>query len=87
MDVHRLFGRKGKWELCRAALAEGGLRTEELAAHCMVAKGFDVADNVLAKAIGLQLVPSLRMMAMRGKVLMVGKRIGLCVWRLANPIS
>jgi hypothetical protein len=87
VDVHRLFGRKEKWELCRAALtAQGDLSTKELAAHIMALKGFDVADKVLAKAIGIQLVHAMRMQASRGRVTMIGKRLGVCVWRLVDKV-
>ena len=88
VDVHRLFGRKEKWELCKVALADGAeLTTKDLAEYVMAAKGFDVADRILAKAVGFQLVHSLRMMAKRGKVTMVGKRVGVCVWRMAGQTS
>ena len=82
VDVHRLFKRIEKWELCSQALAGGiELSTKELAAHVIAAKGFDVGDAVLARSITLQLVQSLTMQAKRGRVLKVGKRLGVCIWR------
>ena len=84
VDVHRLFKRAEKWELCSQALAEGReLTTKELAAHVIAAKGFDAGDAVLAKAVTFQLVQSLRMQAKRGRVRMIAKRKGVCVWRTA----
>ena len=85
VDVHRLFRRAEKWELCREALADGReLTTKELAAHVVSAKGFDAGDKVLAKAVTFQLVQSLRMQAKRGRVRMIGKRLGVCVWRMGQ---
>ena len=49
--------------------------------HVVAAKGFDAGDAVLAKAVTFQLVQSLRMQAKRGRVRMVSKRQGVCVWR------
>lgn len=82
VDVHRLFRRAEKGDLCRQALADGReLTTKELAQHVMAAKGFDGADRVLAGAVTLQLVQALRMQARRGKLQMIGKRRGVCVWK------
>ena len=82
VDVHRLFQRKEKWALCEAALMKHGeMTTRELAAYFVGIKGFDPSDGVLLQAITFQLVQSLRMQAKRGRVAMIGKRKGICVWR------
>lgn len=84
VDIHRIFKRSEKIELCREALASGPMTTKELALFLMRKKGLDTGDKVLAKAIANNLIHSLRMQAMRGRVVMEGKRKGVCVWRLAN---
>lgn len=88
VDVHRLFGRFEKWQLCAVALAKhGDLSTQELAQHVIAAKGLDGRDKVLARTIAFQLVQSLRMQAMRGRVVMTGKSRGVCVWRLPHATA
>jgi hypothetical protein len=83
IDVHRIFSHREKWPLCEAALREHGpMTTKELALHLMAAKGLDTDDNVLARTIANRLIHSLRMQAMRGRVLMDGKRKGVCVWAI-----
>ncbi|MGC1863520.1 MAG: hypothetical protein WA733_20970 [Methylocystis sp.] len=83
IDVHRVFSYREKWPLCEAALREHGpMTTKELALHLMAAKGLDTDDNVLARTIANRLIHSLRMQAMRGRVLMDGKRKGVCVWAI-----
>jgi len=83
VDVHRLFKRTEKWELCKAALAKSGeLSTKDLALHVLTAKGFDTNDGVLLNTITYQLVQSLRLQAKCGRVQMAGKRHGVCIWRL-----
>ena len=52
MDSHRLFKRGEPWAICAAALATGPQTTKELALALMRAKGMDLGDTVLAKAIG-----------------------------------
>jgi len=50
----------------------------------MKAKGMDLGDSVLAKAIGHRLIHSLRMQEQRGRVRREGKRKGVSVWRLPD---
>lgn len=81
VDVHRLFTRREKWDLCAQALSQNGeMTTKELALHVVRAKGFDEKDGVLLRAVSMQLVQSLRMQAKRGRVAMTGKRKGICIW-------
>jgi len=83
VDTHRLFQRGETWRLCSEALAaRGSLTTRELAQHVMEAKGLDTGDKVMTKAIGSRLIHSLRMQALRGKLVIEGKRVGVMVWRL-----
>lgn len=52
MDVLRLFGRKEKMDLCKAALAElGPLSTNELGVDVVRRKGMNPQDKVLVDAI------------------------------------
>ena len=85
LDMHRVFKRKEKWPLIAKAL-EGGreMSTRELAIYLLRTKGLDAADVVLVKAVANLLIHSLRMQETRGRVEMVGKRKGVCVWRMAD---
>ncbi len=88
MDTHRLFQRGETWRLCSEALAaRGSLTTRELAQHIMEAKGIDTGDKVMTKAIGSRLIHSLRMQALRGKLVIEGKRVGVMVWHLPQDRS
>lgn len=82
VNLQRLFRRHEKTKLCLEALADGERSTREIALSIMKAKGFEMADSVLAIAITKKLVQTLRVLAQQGKVVTVGKRKGLCVWRL-----
>jgi hypothetical protein len=82
VDSYRLFKRGEPWAICAAALASGPLSTKDLALEMMKAKGMDLGDSVLAKAIGNRLIHSLRMQEQRSKVRRDGKRHGVSVWRL-----
>jgi len=85
IDVHRVFSYREKWPLCEAALREHGpMTTKELALHLMAAKGLDTGDSVLASTIADRLIHSLRMQAIRGRVMVIGKRKGVCIWELMN---
>jgi hypothetical protein len=84
VDHYRLFKRGEPWAICAAALASGPLSTKELALALMRAKGLDLADAVLAKAIGNRLIHSLRMQEHNGRVKRQGKRKGVSVWRLPS---
>ena len=82
VDHYRLFKRGEPWTICAAALAKGPLDTKQLALALMAAKGMDLTDSVLAKAIGHRLIHSLRMQEKQGRVRREGKRKGVSVWRL-----
>jgi hypothetical protein len=82
VDSYRLFKRGEPWAICAAALVNGPLTTKDLALALMKAKGMDMGDTVLAKAIGNRLIHSLRMQEKRGQVKRNGKRKGVSVWRL-----
>lgn len=82
VDIHRVFKRTEKIELCREALAGGPKTTKELALALMAAKDLDTGDRVLAKAVANNLIHSLRMQERRGKIARDGKRDGVCVWRI-----
>lgn len=82
-DTHRLFGRREKIEMVKAAIAKHGpMDTRELAIVCMKAKGLDPKDKVMAKSVAHTLVHALRMQAQRGAMVMQGKRRGVSVWAL-----
>jgi hypothetical protein len=88
VDTHRLFQRGETWRLCSEALAaRGSLTTRELAQHVMEAKGLDIGDKIMTKAIGSRLIHSLRMQALRGKLVIEGKRVGVMIWRLPQARS
>lgn len=86
MDLNRLFRRGETTELCIAALqAEGELDTRELTQRVMAAKGLDIDDKVLAQAISLRVVQTLRIRAIRRKGIDGSlRRQGVCVWRLTS---
>ena len=85
VDHYRLFRRGEAWTICAAALAKGPHDTRQLALELMKAKGMDLGDSVLAKAIGHRLIHSLRMQEQRGRVRREGKRKGVSIWRLPGP--
>jgi hypothetical protein len=58
-DHYPLFARGEPWAICTKALAEGPRDTKELALALRRAKGMDLADSVLTKAIGHRLIHSL----------------------------
>jgi hypothetical protein len=82
VDHYRLFRRGEAWTICAAALAKGPHDTRQLALELMKAKGMDLGDSVLAKAIGHRLIHSLRMQEQRGRVKREGKQKGVSIWRL-----
>ncbi|MGD9541119.1 hypothetical protein [Methylocystis sp.] len=57
------------------------MTTKELALFLVRREGLDTSDKMLAKAVTNNLIHSLRMQAMRGRVVMDGKRKGVCLWR------
>jgi hypothetical protein len=83
LELRRLFRRNELRKHCMAAL-EGGatLSTKEIAVYVMAVKGFDVRDTVLRIGITQRAVQQLSREAIRGNVLMLSKRNGMCVWRL-----
>jgi hypothetical protein len=83
VDTYRLFKRGETWAICQVALAKHGtLTTRELALEVMQVKGLDVADKVLAKGVGQQLIHVLRTRSKTGRLVMDGKRKAAAVWRL-----
>jgi len=86
VDLNRVFYRGETTELCVAALkAEGPLDTRQLTQRVMVAKGLDANDKVLAQAIALRVVQTLRVRAMRRKGIDGSlRRRGVCVWQLTS---
>jgi hypothetical protein len=86
IDLNRILRRGETTRLCMAALcAEGPLDTRQLAQRVMAAKGLNVDDKVLAQAIALRIVQTLRVKALRGGPLDgTTKRKGICVWQLRN---
>lgn len=86
VDLNRVFRRGETTELCMAALAaEGPLDTRQLTQRVMLAKGLEVGDKVLAQAIALRVVQTLRVRAMRRKGIDGSlRRRGVCVWQLTS---
>ena len=82
VDTHRLMKRGEPIDLCKEALASGPKSTRELALYVMQAKGLDTGDKVLAKAVAAQLIHSLRMQALRGRIVRDGKKGAAQVWAL-----
>ncbi len=86
VDHYRLFRRGEAWTICAGALAKGPQDTRQLPLELMKAKGMDLGDSVLAKAIGHRLIHSLRMQEQRGRVRREGKRKRVSVWRLPDML-
>jgi hypothetical protein len=86
IDLNRILRRGEITGLCMTTLqAEGPLDTRELTSRVMAAKGLNRDDRVLAQAISLRIVQTLRMKARRGGVLDGSeRRKGACVWRLKD---
>jgi hypothetical protein len=84
IDLNRILRRGETTRLCMDALkTEGALDTRELTYRVMAAKGLNAEDRVLAKAIALRIVQTLRVKALRGGPLDGGeRRKGVCVWKL-----
>jgi hypothetical protein len=85
-DLNRVFRRGETTELCMAALAaEGPLDTRQLTERVMKAKGLNHDDKVMAQAIALRVVQTLRIRAKRRKGIDgTLRRRGVCVWRLTS---
>ena len=81
MDVNRLFKRRELAKLCQEALSGGSMDTRELALAVMAAKGFDISDRYLRKAVAYRVVQALRMQERRGgPIKRQGKRGNAIVW-------
>jgi hypothetical protein len=88
IDLNRVFRRGETTAFCLATLkAEGPLDTRQLTQRLMVAKGLDANDKVLAQAIALRVVQTLRVRAKRRLIDGSERRRGVCVWRLTDPMS
>jgi len=84
IDLNRILRRGETTRLCIAALqAEGPLDTRELAHRVMAAKGLNGDDRVLAQAISLRIVQTLRLK--RTKLDGTEKRKGVSLWKLKAP--
>jgi hypothetical protein len=86
IDLNRFLRRGETTKICMAAIkAEGALDTRELTKRVMAAKGLNPDDKVMARAIALRVVQTLRMKARRGGVLDGSeRRKGVSVWRLSD---
>jgi len=63
--------------------ADGPLDTRQLTRRVMAAKGLNADDRVLAQAIALRIVQTLRVKALRGGPLDgTEQRKGVCLWRI-----
>ncbi len=84
MDLNRVLVRGETTKICFAALkAEGPLDTRQLTERVMRVKGLDFGDKVLAQAISLRVVQTLRVRAMRKRdVSGINRRRGVCIWEL-----
>jgi len=89
IDLNRILRRGETTRLCLDALkAEGPLDTRQLTQRVMAAKGLNAEDRVLAKAIALRIVQTLRVRALRGGPLDGSeRRKGACVWHLKSAPS
>jgi hypothetical protein len=81
-DLHRLFKYGEISALCKAALANGPLSTRDIATYVIEAKGLDLNDKVLAKAIGMRLIHSLR--RQRKTIVSIGRHKAAHIWRLQD---
>jgi hypothetical protein len=88
IDLNRILRRGEITRLCLSALqAEGPLDTRQLTHRVMAAKGLNADDKVLAKAISLRIVQTLRIKALRGGPLDGSeRRKGACLWRLHSRV-
>ena len=86
IDLTRVFRRGETTALCLAALAkEGPLDTRELTLRVMKAKRLNTGYKVLAQALALRVVQTLRMRAKRRVIDGSERRKGVCVWKLPTP--
>ena len=87
LDLHQLFGRGEIGRLAKEALASGPKTTRELARHVMAAKGLDVGDKVLARAMASRMIHSLRQQRGRGLLCGDTKLKGAVVWSLPGETT
>lgn len=82
MDLSRLFKRFELWRLCEAALKAAGepQTTRELARAVIKAKGWNVEDAPLRKAVAYRIVQALTAQAKRGRVGSPGRRGNVRLW-------
>ena len=85
MNLTRLFPRNELPKLARAAFAEsdGQITTVQIATHAIAAKGLDVKDRHLRKAVTYKVIQIIRNWEKRRIVERVGKVGAVVVWRLA----
>jgi hypothetical protein len=88
VDLNRVLRRGETTKLCFEALAaDGPMDTRQLTERVMKAKGLDFGDKVLAQAISLRVVQTLRVRAIRkGDVCGATRRRGVCVWQLSQRV-
>ena len=86
VDINRVLRRGETTKICFAALAEEGpMDTRQLTERVMKAKGLDFGDKVIAQAVSLRVVQTLRVRAIRKRDIDgTERRRGVCVWRLTN---
>lgn len=74
-NLRRLFRYREMFTICRDALErEGELSTRQLTERVMRAKGLDVADAVLARAIAFRVIQNLTMHLRRGNLAEAGRQ-------------
>jgi hypothetical protein len=76
MSIIRVFRRGEIFAICKLALAQAptGMDTRELALAVLRAKGMDIQDAVLRKAIAYSIINVMRQQSRRGKVSDAGLR-------------
>lgn len=86
IDLNRIFRRGEVTRLCMEFLkSEGPLDTRQLTQRIMANKGLNSDDKVLAQAVALRVVQTLRVKRLRGGPLDgTERRKGVCVWALKS---
>lgn len=80
MAARGFFKRGEVAGICERHLHDGPLDTRELAERVMAERGLDVGDGTLRNCIVYKVVQALRHHQRRGRVRLVEKRKGVCVW-------
>lgn len=82
MSLTRLFRRGEVFRLATAALEAAGrpLDTRELALAIGEAKGLDIGDKVIRKALATNIINTLTQRARRGQLRKTGHRNGVALW-------